>query len=161
MQAGETLNRASNKPMFVSYAGNDMTASNAAQSVRKTLSRSGVLETLKRKDPKFTMVRKLITTLVRDEEPELAGPEALGHTEGTGANLYQLKQSQKRSAIVIKKIQTTISTAAAKEKGLTGATTSSEEEGPINAESFTTTEVEEEGLISAESVTPLWLKRKG
>ena len=77
-----------------------MTASNAAQSVQKALVRSGVLETLKRKDPKFTatMVRKLITTLVRDEEPELAGPLAqqLGHTEGTGANFYQLKQSQKR-----------------------------------------------------------------
>ena len=39
-----------------------------------------------------TVVRKLITLLVREEEPELAGPPArqLNHSTATGEGRYQL-----------------------------------------------------------------------
>lgn len=118
--AHKDLNRSEDKPMFLYFAGNHMTASNAAISVRKALDKSGVLASLYQKDSKFTstMVRKLITTLIREEEPELVGPlfQQLGHSESTSAWHYQLKMSQKSSAHVVKNISTILSKAADKEK---------------------------------------------
>ncbi|MEW8548175.1 MAG: hypothetical protein AB2693_32125 [Candidatus Thiodiazotropha sp.] len=118
-QVGEKYNRGDNSPMFVTYVGNQMSASNAAKSIRQSLEKSGALALVNQDDPKFTptMVRKLITTLVREEEPELAGPLAqqLNHSTATAEGTYQLKMKQQTSAKVVKMIGATITTAARKE----------------------------------------------
>ena len=57
-------------------------------------------------EPKYTatMVHKLITTLVREDEPELVEPlvQQLSHSSKTGADNYQLKMKQKFSAKMVK-----------------------------------------------------------
>ena len=94
-----------------------MNASNAAKATKNALVNSGVLESIDRKVT-ATMIRKLVTTLVREDEPELAPPlpQQLNHWDRTGEANYMLKQSQKSSANVVRVISKTISKAAAEEK---------------------------------------------
>ena len=118
-QVGAKYQRGDDKPMFVSYVGNAMTASNAAKSIRQALGKSGALAIANQADPKFTatMVRKLITTLVREDEPELAEPLAqqLSHSSKTGADNYQLKMKQRNSAKMVKMIASSVEAAARRE----------------------------------------------
>ena len=74
-----------------------MSESNAPKSIRQALYKSGANTLDNEEDPKInaTMVRELITTLVR-EDPELAGPisQQLNHSEATGEGTYQLEMKQ-------------------------------------------------------------------
>lgn len=63
-------------------------------------------------------VRKLITTLICKEEPELACPlsQQPGYSESTSAGHCQLNMSQKLSAHVVQKISSILSKAAHREE---------------------------------------------
>ena len=113
----EDPSRGDKKPMFLSFAGNEMTASNAAKSIKTALTSSGVMDDVDRKVT-ATMIRKLVTTLVREDEPELARPLAqqLNHSDKTNETNYQLIQSQKSSAKMVKVMSESIFKAAEKEK---------------------------------------------
>ena len=61
-----------------------------------------------------TMMKKLITKLVREEEPGLSGPlsQQLGHSEKTNEGRNQLKISQTSSARIVKTVSATLGAAS-------------------------------------------------
>ena len=116
-QVGDKYQPGDDKPMFVSYVGNPVTASkSAAKSIRQALDKSGALAMVNQAEPKYTatMVRKLITTLVREDEPELVEHlvQQLSHFSKTGADNYQLKMKQKFSAKMVTVMASSVEAAA-------------------------------------------------
>ena len=109
--------RSESSPMFLSFDGNLMDASSAARSIKKSLKLSGVLGEYT-KNATATMIRKLVTTLVRQDKPELAEPlsQQLSHSSRTAEGTYQLKQSQKSSVRVVKTIRKSLHSHAAEER---------------------------------------------
>ena len=109
--------RSESSPMFLSFDGNLMEASNAARSIKRALKLSGVLGEYT-KNATATMIRKLVTTLVREDEPELVEPlsQQLSHSSWTAEGTYQLKQSQKSSVRVVKTIRKSVHSHAVEER---------------------------------------------
>lgn len=103
--------------MFLTYEGNEITVSHAAKAIKNSIERAGVLKDFSRKAT-ATVIRKLVATLVREDEPELAGPLAqqLCHSSKTAEGTYQLKMSQKSLAKVVQAIDRSVSSAANTEK---------------------------------------------